>query len=99
MRNSGAALPKGSLRLAPNRWPFGTRLVPGCGGPAGLGVLEGGRDRLLTVQEVAAQLRLSTATVYGLCASGALPHVRLLNAIRIAPWDLQAFIDAHRQGR
>jgi hypothetical protein len=30
--------------------------------------------------------------VYALCARGELPHVRILNAIRIAPADLDAFI-------
>jgi hypothetical protein len=35
-------------------------------------------------------------TVYGLCAEGTLPHVRILNAIRIAPPDLQAFVDNRR---
>jgi len=29
--------------------------------------------------------------VYKLCAAGALPHVRVLGAIRIAPDDLAAF--------
>jgi hypothetical protein len=36
--------------------------------------------------------------VYGLCAQGALPHIRILNAIRIAPADLEAFIVARRVG-
>jgi excisionase family DNA binding protein len=47
---------------------------------------------LLTVSEVAAYLRVSTATWYELCAGGKLPHVRVFNAIRIAPCDLQAFV-------
>jgi hypothetical protein len=34
--------------------------------------------------------------VYGLCADGALAHIRILNAIRIAPADLAAFIAARR---
>jgi excisionase family DNA binding protein len=46
---------------------------------------------LLTVREVAARLRVSTATVYKLCASGQLKHVRVLNALRIAAGDLAAF--------
>jgi len=45
----------------------------------------------LTVPDVAAQLSASTATFYKLCAAGALPHVRVLGAIRIAPDDLAAF--------
>jgi excisionase family DNA binding protein len=47
---------------------------------------------LLTVSEVAAYLRISTAPWYELCAGGKLPHVRVFNAIRIAPCDLQAFV-------
>ena len=43
---------------------------------------------LLTVREVAAYLQVSTATVYELCARGKLRHVRVLNAIRVAPLDL-----------
>jgi excisionase family DNA binding protein len=46
---------------------------------------------LLTVREVATFLRVSTATVYELCARGKLRHVRVLNAIRIAVRDLGAF--------
>jgi len=59
-------------------------------------VLKGGGDRLLSVREAAQQLGLCTATVYGLCAEGALPHIRILNAIRIAPLDLAVFISERR---
>jgi excisionase family DNA binding protein len=38
---------------------------------------------LLTVREAARVLRVSTATVYRLCARGVLGHVRVLNSIRI----------------
>jgi excisionase family DNA binding protein len=38
---------------------------------------------MLTVREVARVLRVSTATVYKLCARGELGHVRVLNSIRI----------------
>ena len=87
----------GSQRFAPNSRPFVTRLLPDSGArERGLSVLEGGRDRLLNVREAAEQLGLCTATVYGLCAEGALPHVRILNAIRIAPADLTAFVAARR---
>ena len=47
---------------------------------------------LLTVREVAVYLRVSTATVYELCARGELRHVRVLNAIRVAPSDLAALL-------
>ncbi len=85
--------------VAPVRSPFVTRLLPGSAGTsARLEVLRGGKDGLLSVREAAEQLGLCTATVYGLCAAGALPHIRILNAIRIAPADLDAFIRARRVG-
>ena len=37
----------------------------------------------LTVREAARALRVSTATVYKLCAREELAHVRVLNVIRI----------------
>jgi excisionase family DNA binding protein len=64
-----------------------------------LGVLDGGRGggagagALLTVRDVAAQLGVCTATVYRLVGEGQLPHVRVLNAIRVAPRDLAAFVE------
>ena len=51
---------------------------------------------LLSVRQVASQLGVCTATVYALCAKGALPHVRVLNAIRVAPSDLEAFLERRR---
>jgi len=48
--------------------------------------------RLLTVREVAARLAVSTATVYSLCERGQLRHVRVSNAIRVEPAELDAFI-------
>ena|SRR5438874_977917 len=47
---------------------------------------------LLTVREVAALMRVSTATVYELCARGELRHARVLNAIRVAASDLRALL-------
>jgi excisionase family DNA binding protein len=44
-----------------------------------------GLERLLTVREVAKVLHVATSTVYQLCAEGKLAHVRVSNAIRIAP--------------
>ena len=95
----GAPRSQESRTVAPHRWPFVTRLLPGTAATvARLEVLAGGEDRLLSVREAAEQLGLCTATVYGLCAEGALPHIRILNAIRIAPGDLAAFVDARRVG-
>jgi excisionase family DNA binding protein len=48
---------------------------------------------LLTVREVAARLRVCTATVYSLCESGGLAHVRLNNAIRVSEDDLQRYLE------
>jgi excisionase family DNA binding protein len=53
---------------------------------------------LLTVREVASRLGLSTATVYTLCHQGELPHIRISNAIRIAPADVEAFLSRKREG-
>ena len=50
----------------------------------------------LTVRDVAAQLCVSTATVYKLCAAGELPRVRVLGAIRIASDNLAAFVERRR---
>jgi excisionase family DNA binding protein len=51
---------------------------------------------LLSVRQVAGRLGVCTATVYALCARGALPHVRVLNAIRVALGDLEAFVEGRR---
>jgi excisionase family DNA binding protein len=81
-------------RLAPNRTPFGPRVVQGLG-------QEHGRKRrgvreviapLLTVRQVAERLGVSTATVYTLVEQGELAHVRVSNAIRIPPPNLASFM-------
>jgi excisionase family DNA binding protein len=55
---------------------------------------DAGRDarseQYLTVREVARRLRVSTATVYKLCARGELVHVRVLNVVRNPATALQA---------
>jgi excisionase family DNA binding protein len=57
------------------------------------------RPLLLTVKEAAARLRVSTATVYGLCERGRLPYIRIsTHAIRIAEQDLSAFVRSSRSG-
>jgi excisionase family DNA binding protein len=55
------------------------------GGPIGIGPL-------LTVNQVAAKLGVSAATVYGLCERRELHHVRVANAIRLSPDALKAFL-------
>ena len=49
-------------------------------------------ERLLIVREVAEQLGVCTATVYTLCRDRKLEHVRVANAIRIAPRALSDLI-------
>jgi excisionase family DNA binding protein len=44
----------------------------------------------LSVREV--QLRVSTATVYKLCAARELPYVRILGAIRLTRADLATYV-------
>jgi excisionase family DNA binding protein len=45
----------------------------------------------LTVKEVAARLRVCTATIYRLCTTGELRHLRVGATIRIREADLRAF--------
>ena len=52
---------------------------------------------VLNVANAAKRLGVCTATVYKLCATGALPHVRVLNSIRIEEAALRAFIAAQRR--
>jgi excisionase family DNA binding protein len=95
----GASRSQEFRSVAPVRSPFVTRLLPGSIATAPhLQGMRGGKDGLLSVREVAEQLGLCTATVYGLCAEGALALVRILNAIRIAPADLATFVEARRIG-
>jgi len=50
--------------------------------------LSGGIEQLLTVREIADHLGVRAATVYKWAAGGVLPHVRIVNVIRIRPQDL-----------
>jgi excisionase family DNA binding protein len=96
-----------SQALAENPKNFTTRLLPGSGARqatrtttptlADLGVLYSGRDRLLSVSEVAEHLGVSTATVYKICKRGDLPHVRIIDSIRIRPSDVAAFADTRQR--
>ena len=92
----GAARSHESRPFAPVRSPFVTRLLPDSAATAARPrVLQD--DRLLSVREAAEQLGLCTATVYQLVGEGQLPHVRVLNAIRVAPRDLAAFVEGQRR--
>jgi len=57
--------------------------------------LHGGRERLLRVPDVAERLGVCAATVYRLCERGELPHIRIVNSIRVRGADLEAFAGAH----
>ena len=59
---------------------------------ADLAVLHCGRGQLLKVADVARKLGVCNATVYRLCESGALPHVRVVNSIRVRPRDSAEYV-------
>jgi excisionase family DNA binding protein len=50
-------------------------------------------ERLLTVRQVAQLLGVCTATVYKWAAAGVLPHIRIVNVIRVRPEDLIRFLN------
>jgi excisionase family DNA binding protein len=76
--------------LGPFRQDFATRLLPDFARFPRAATESG--ERLLTVRQVAERLQVSTKTVYQLCERGDLAHVRVSNAIRVAPANLDAFI-------
>jgi excisionase family DNA binding protein len=49
-------------------------------------------DQLLSVRDVARVLGVSAATIYRLVSDGHLPHVRVLNAIRVRPDVVREFV-------
>lgn len=76
-----------------DRKPFVTRLLPESEAATEKKVPAGApprvvAERLLGVREVAALLSACAATIYRLCGSGELPHVRISNAARVRPSDL-----------
>jgi excisionase family DNA binding protein len=86
---------RASPRIAPNSQPFGALVVqasPEAGG-SGSGLI----GPYLTAREVAARLRVCTATVYRLCDAGELMHVRVSNAVRVGEGDLRAFLQRGRR--
>ena len=57
---------------------------------------------LITVVEAARRLKVSPATVYQLCSTQRLPHLRIgsgRGAIRIEESDLEIFLDSCRVDR
>ncbi|MFN2556006.1 MAG: helix-turn-helix domain-containing protein [Nitriliruptorales bacterium] len=60
----------------------------------GAGGSEGPGDHLLTVGEVAADLRVSNMTVYRLIRGGQLPALRVGRNYRIRQADLEAYLRA-----
>jgi excisionase family DNA binding protein len=94
VRRAHGAGVQGAQALARFRRDFAAPVLQSSWTP---GVLFGGRDALLTVRDVAATLGVCAATVYRLVAEGQLAHVRVLNAIRVAPRDLEAFVDRRRR--
>jgi excisionase family DNA binding protein len=53
---------------------------------------------LLSVVHVARRLGVCAATVYKLCARGALDHIRILNAVRVPQEALESYLGArHRR--
>ncbi|TMB37884.1 MAG: helix-turn-helix domain-containing protein [Deltaproteobacteria bacterium] len=71
---------QGSQRFVTIHRDFATNLLPAI-------------EQLLTVRQVAQFLGVCTATVYKWAAEGVLPHVRIVNVIRIRPEDLTRFVN------
>ena len=80
---------RASPEIAPNSPSFGALVVQAervrSGGSTAVGPH-------LTAREVACRLRVSIATVYRLCETAKLPHVRVLNAVRVDEGDLRTYL-------
>jgi excisionase family DNA binding protein len=79
------------VQSAPERTPFVTPLLPLSPPHAASAT-----GPLLTVKHVAALLGVSPATVYRLRREGQLPHVRILNAMRVRPRDVGGALQCSR---
>lgn len=53
---------------------------------------------LMTVAQVAEQLKLSEAWVYARIAEGSMPHFKLKGAVRISEEHLEEFLKRHENG-
>jgi excisionase family DNA binding protein len=80
-----------SQRFVSNRREFTSPVLPQQKGVGRLRASDAG-DELMTVKELAAELKVSTATVYKLVESGALAHVRILNAVRVRRRDFREYL-------
>jgi excisionase family DNA binding protein len=97
-RDRDGVTSSGSPKLGANSKNFAPILLPEQAPPT--------KDRhtgvqpaaLLSVAEVARTLRVCEATVYKLCARGTLAHIRILNAVRVAPEALESYLSARRRG-
>jgi excisionase family DNA binding protein len=67
-------------------------------GYPGFKVIERG-DELLNVKEIAAALKVCTATVYKIVDRGELPHMRVLNSVRVRRADLAAYMKQTSRGK
>jgi len=88
--NAALAPPPGGLAKKGSRGRF-PRLLAARGLPIAT-------PALLSVREVARHLRVSTPIVYRLCERGELRHVRVSNAIRIAPADYRRILASKSRG-
>ena len=88
-RRGGSKASSGAVGMAPR---FATTPTA-----ADLYALRGGPEALLTAAQVAQRLRVCTETVYRLCKRGVLPHLRILDTLRVRPADLAAFISVQRR--
>jgi excisionase family DNA binding protein len=79
-------------RIPSGPLPFAAPLAASVSARAQGLALREARAELLTVAEVARELRVRPVTVYRLVGRGELPCVRVSNAIRVRREDLEAFI-------
>lgn len=55
-------------------------------------------QKLLTLQQVADRLQVSMSTAYRLVYAGEIAVVRIGRNLRVRPEDLEAYIEASREG-
>jgi excisionase family DNA binding protein len=53
-------------------------------------------DKLLTVEEVAKKLGISTSWVYKKCIARIMPHIKIGATTRFSEKDLQEWLNAHK---